>query len=145
MKGGLRYGAFLGTMMIALTRWAPQSAGSVVLWTALTAETIVLERVVVWKRLRLPWFAVGGIGAVFACAMMIPISARGFDILSVGRVSPMSLVLFWWSCWVLAPLSVGMETLRGSPEWRAWSERMEHVTLLDMLALRHIPTRRHDA
>lgn len=97
MKGGLRYGAFLGTMMIALTRWAPQSAGSVVLWTALTAETIVLERVV-WKRLRLPCFAVGGIGAVFACAMMIPISARVFDILSVGRVSPMSLVLFWWSC-----------------------------------------------
>jgi hypothetical protein len=38
-----------------------------------------------------------------------------------------------------------METLRGSPEWRAWYERMEHVTLLDMLALRHIPTRRHDA
>ena len=138
MTAGAKYGFFLAIIFIALTNWAPQPAGSIVLWSAITIETAVLERIV-WKRLRLPWFAAGGVAALIACAAMVPISTRGLDMFSMSRFLPAPLFVLWWICWLLVPLTLGIEALRGSREWRAWSEHMEHVTLRDMLALRHIP------
>ena len=35
---GFKYGLMLGTLMFLLGRWAPQPAGSIVLWSALSAH-----------------------------------------------------------------------------------------------------------
>jgi hypothetical protein len=40
---------------------------------------------------------------------------------------------------LFVPLSIGLESLRNSPEWRAWSARTEHATLWQMITFRHVP------
>jgi hypothetical protein len=135
---GVKYGLFLALLMFALGKWAPQPAGSIVLWTALSVQT-VLGLWITWHRLRLPWFSAGGIAALLVCLAMIPVSARGLNLATIGTELPQLVAVAIWSAVLFVPLSIGLESLRNSPEWRAWSARMERATLWEMITFRHVP------
>jgi hypothetical protein len=135
---GARYGLFLGLLMVALGQWAPQPAGSILLWTMLSVQSGV-GLWIEWHRLRLPWLAAGGIAALAVSLAMIPVSALGFNLATMISALPLPVVVAIWSGVLCVPLSIGLEALRGSAEWRAWAAHMEHATLWDMLTFRHIP------
>lgn len=135
---GLKAGLFFVAMMFVLGRWAPQPAGSVVLWSLFSAGSAV-GAWVVWRRLRLPWFTLGLIIALLVSVAMIPISARGLDLATIADALPLPAAIAIWSALAIVPLSAGLESLRESPEWRAWAARTERATLLEMLTFRHVP------
>jgi hypothetical protein len=134
----VKYGLFLALLMFVLGTLAPQPLGSIVFWTALSVQA-VLGLGITWRRLRLPWFSAGGIAALFVCLAMIPISARGLNLATIGTELPLSVVVAIWSAVMFVPLSIGLEALRDSPEWRAWSARVEHATLWQMITFQHVP------
>lgn len=136
---GVKYGLFLSLLIFALDTWAPQPAGSIVLWTALSVQA-VLGLWIVWRRLRLPWFSAGAIAALLVSLAMIPISARGLNLATIATEMPLLVVVAIWSAVLVVPLSIGAESLRDSPEWRAWSARVERATLWDMITFRHVPS-----
>jgi hypothetical protein len=135
---GATYGLFLGLLMVALGEWAPQPAGSILLWTMLSVQCAVGLRIE-WQRLRLPWLTAGGIAALVVSLAMIPVSALGFNLATMIAALPLPVVVGLWSALLFVPLSIGLESLRGSAEWRAWAAHMEHATVWDMLTFRHIP------
>jgi hypothetical protein len=138
MTAGVKFGLCFGIVMAALTRWAPQPAGSVVFWTIMGAQS-VLSLWIVWRRLRLPWFTIGGVAALLTSLAMIPISARGLNLATIATELPLGLVAAVWSALLFVPLSVGLEALRDSPEWRAWAARTKGATLWEMITFRHVP------
>jgi hypothetical protein len=124
--------------MVALGQWAPQPAGSILLWTMLSVQSAA-GLWIEWRRLRLPWLTAGGIAALLVSLVMIPLSARGLNLATIATALPVPAVVAIWSALLCVPLSVGLETLRASPEWRAWSAHMEHTTVWEMITYRHMP------
>jgi hypothetical protein len=138
---GFKYGLFIASLMFALDEWAPQPTGSMVLWTLLAA--LMLRSLwVASRRLRLPWLAAGGAAGFLVSLAMIPISARGLNVASIATELPLVDVAAIWSALLFVPLCVGLESLRESPEWRAWSARTEHATFWELVTLRHAPRAR---
>ena len=135
---GFKYGLIVGTMMFMLGRWAPQPAGSIVLWSALSAYD-GLSLWIFWHRLRLPWFQAGGVAALLASLTMIPLSARGLDLGTILTELPLPMGVAIWSAILFVPLSIGLEALRGSPDWKALSARSERASLWEMVTFQHVP------
>ncbi len=135
---GIKYGLFLGPLMLVLGEWAPQPVGSIVLWALLTVQS-VLGLWITWRRLRLPWFAAGSVAALLVSLAMIPISARGLNLATIATELPLAEVAAIWSTILFVPLSIGLESLRGSPEWREWSASTERATLWQMITFQHVP------
>ena len=135
---GVKYGLLLAFLMFALGEWAPQPAGSIAFWTALSLQA-ALGLWITWHRLRLPWFSAGAIAALVVCLTMIPVSARGLNLATIATELPLLLVVAIWSAVLFVPLSIGLESLRNSPEWRAWSARVERATLWEIITFRHVP------
>lgn len=135
---GVKYGLFLALLMFALGEWAPQPTGAIVLWTALSVQA-VLGLWITWRRRRLPWFSAGAIAALLVCLAMIPVSARGLNLATIATELPLLVVVAIWSAVLFVPLSIGAKSLRDSPEWRAWSTRVERATLWEMITFRHVP------
>lgn len=127
---GVKCGLLLALLMLALGEWAPQPAGSIVLWTTLSVQA-ALGLWITWHRLRLrlPWVTAGGSAALLLCLAMIPVSARGLNLATIATELPLLVVAAIWSAMLFVPLSTGLEARRNSPEWRAWSARMEGTTL----------------
>ena len=138
MPAAAKYGLLLALLMFALGQWAPQPAGSVVLWTALSVQA-AFGLWIIWHRLRLPWLLAGSIAALLVFLVMIPISARGLNLATIAIELPLLAVVAIWSALLFVPLSLGLESLRKSPEWQAWSAHAEHATLWDMITFRHVP------
>jgi hypothetical protein len=46
---------------------------------------------------------------------------------TIATELPLVVVVAIWSAVLFVPLSIGLESLRNSPEWRAWSERLERA------------------
>ena len=135
---GFKYGLVLGLLMILLGRWAPQPAGSIVLWSALSAQ-IGWGLWITWHRLRLPWFLAGGVAALLASLTMIPLSARGLDLGTILTELPLPVGVAIWSAILFVPLAIGLEALRNSPEWKALSARSERASLWEMMTFQHVP------
>jgi hypothetical protein len=55
---------------------------------------------------------------------------------------PLTDVVLVWSALLFSGLSVGLEALRDSPEWRAWRASTERATLWEILTLQHVPDAR---
>ncbi len=135
---GFKYGLIIGTLMFLLGHWAPQPTGSIVLWSALSAHA-GLGLWITWHRLRLPWFLAGGVAALLASLTMIPLSARGLDLATILTELPLPLAVAIWSAILFVPLAIGLEALRNSPEWKAWSARSERASLWEMITFQHVP------
>jgi hypothetical protein len=133
-----KYGLFFGSLIFAVTEWAPQPAGAIALWTML-AVLMVSSLWITWRRLRLPWFAAGSVAALLVSLAMIPISARGLNLATIAAELPLAEVAAIWSATLFVPLSIGLESLRASPEWRAWSAATERATLWQMITFQHVP------
>jgi len=138
LNPGMKYGLFGALVMLTLGEWVPQPTGSVVLWSALSLQA-VLGFWIIWRRLRLPWLSVGTGAAFLVSAAMIPISARGLNLATLALALPLPLVAAIWIGVLIVPLTVGLESSRNSREWQAWSTRMTHASLWEMLTFRHIP------
>lgn len=138
MSSGLKYGLFLGLLMVALGECPPQPIRSIALWAALSLQAAV-GLWITWRRFRLRWFTFGGAVAFLVSLAMIPVSARGLNLATIATELPLLVVGAIWLCVLFVPLSVGLESLRNSPEWRAWSNRVERATLWDMITFRHVP------
>jgi hypothetical protein len=80
VAAGAKYGIFVGLLMLVLTKWAPQPAGLMLLWAALSVQS-ARALWIAWHRLRLPWFSAGIVAALIVSLAMIPISAAGLDVL----------------------------------------------------------------
>lgn len=141
MSAGVKYGFVLGVLFVLLGQVAPQPAGSVVLWTALSVDAGV-SAWIIWRRLPLPWFRVGMIAALLVSLIMIPISARGLNLATIATELPLPAVIAIWLGALWVPLSIGLESLRDSPEWRAWKAHQEHAGLWDVITFRHVPDMR---
>jgi hypothetical protein len=135
---GFKYGLILGTLMILLSHSAPQPAGSIVMWSALSVQA-AWGLWITWHRLRLPWFLAGGVAALLVSLTMIPLSARGLDLGTIVTESPLPMVVAIWSGLLFVPLAVGLEALRNSPEWKALSARSERASLWEMITFQHVP------
>ena len=138
---GAKYGLCLALLMVALGEWAPQPAGSIVLWTLLSIQAAVGVRLI-WRHLRLPWCTAGGVAALsvfVAMAVLCVSSGRGLNLATIVTVLPLSAVIVIWGAVMFVPLCLGLEALRNSPEWRAWSAHMERASLWEMVTFHHIP------
>ena len=135
---GFKYGLVLGILIPLLGSWAPQPAGSIVLWSALSAQA-GLGLWITWHRLRLPWFLAGGVAALLASLTMIPLSARGLDLGTILTGLPLPMAVAIWSAILFVPLAIGLEALRNSPEWKALSARSERASLWEMITFQHVP------
>jgi hypothetical protein len=140
-RAGLKLGFFLALVMALLFRLAPQPAGSVLFWVLLGIQTARGDWII-WRRLRLPWILAGGVSALFVSGAMIPISIRGLDLATMMVALPLAGVVVVWTALLFVPLSLGLEALRNSPEWRAWASRTERATLWEMLTFQHVPDMR---
>jgi hypothetical protein len=135
---GAYYGVAFAVLMFVLGRWAPQPAGSIVLWSMLSAQ-VALTLWIIWHRLRLPWYSAGGVAALLASLAMIPVSARGLDLATMVTALPLPIVVGIWSAILFVPLAIGLESLRDSPEWRALSAQTKRASLWEMITLGHVP------
>jgi hypothetical protein len=141
MPSGFTYGLFMAGVMFVLTQVAPQPAGSIAFWTALTVQA-AFGGWIIWRRLRLRWFGLGAVSALCLSLVMIPISARGLNLATIATELPLWAVGAIWLGVLFVPLSVGLESWRNTPEWRAWSARGERATLWEVITLRHVPDMR---
>jgi hypothetical protein len=135
---GAYYGVVFAVLMFVLGRWAPQPAGSIVLWSLLSAH-VAFTLWIMWYRLRLPWYSAGCVAALLASLTMIPVSARGLDLATMVTELPLPIVVAIWSAILFVPLAIGLESLRDSPEWRALSEQTKRASLWEMIRFRHVP------
>jgi len=136
---GHKYGLMVVTLIFVLGSWAPQPAGSIVLWSALSAHD-GLSLWITWRhRLWLPWFQAGGVAALLASLTMIPLSARGLDLGTILTELPLPMGVAIWSAILFVPLAMGLEALRDSPEWKALSARSEHASLWEVITFQHVP------
>jgi hypothetical protein len=138
MPASAKYGFLLGLLYAFLLDVFPRPIGSVIVWTEIAIQAAVVE-LIVWRRLRLRWFALGGVVGLLTSVAMIFISARGLDLVTVVGILPVPAVIAVWTGLLFVPLSLGLEAARNSEEWRAWSEQTKNASLIDMLTLRHIP------
>jgi hypothetical protein len=136
-----RLGVFVALVMVLLCQLAPQPSGSTIFWALLTIQNVRCL-LIVWHRLRLPWFAAGCVSALLGTVAMTLISARGLDLATMTTALPLTEVVLIWSALLFPVLSVGLEALRNSPEWRAWRASTERATLWEMLTLQHVPDAR---
>lgn len=135
---GAYYGVALAVLMFVLGRWAPQPAGSIALWSMLSAEA-ALSLWIMWHRLRLPWYSAGCLAALLASLAMIPVSARGLDLATMITELPLPIPVAIWSALLFIPLAIGLESLRDSPEWRALSAQTRRASLWEMITFQHVP------
>jgi len=70
---------------------------------------------------------------------MIGVSARGLDLVTMIPVLPTAFVGSIWLGFLLVPICLGLESLRNSREWQAWSASMGRTRVRDMLLFRHVP------
>src|SRR3954451_1265612 len=84
---GVKYGLLLASLLFVLGTLAPQPAGSIVFWTALSVHA-VFGLGITWRRLRLPSFSAGGLAALFVCLAMISISARRLNLATIATELP---------------------------------------------------------
>jgi|RhiMetdeSRZDD1v2_1073273.scaffolds.fasta_scaffold33417_5 hypothetical protein len=135
MSAGARYGLLLG-LFFGLSDRVPGLA--IVLWAALSIQEAI-GLWITWRRLRLPWFLVGSVAALAVSLVMIPISARGLNLATMIDQLPLPAVVAIWLGIAWVPLSLGLEALRDSPEWRAWRARSEQASLWETITFRHVP------
>jgi hypothetical protein len=134
MLGSAMYGVLLAAAFFALTRLAPQPAGSLVLWLLLAGQ-LSRGAAITWRRTRLP----------FAMAAMLT-GAGAFAILAVatvlGHVFP--LLPVGWAVAVYGLIVAGavcllIESRVHRRKWSQWKSFMEHKSAWDILLGRHIP------
>ena len=135
MSAGAKYGLFLGLLGGFIDR-VPGLA--IAFWTILSIQAAV-GLWITWRRLRLPWLLVGSIAWLAVSLIMIPISARGLNLVTIVNELPLPAVAAIWLGVAWVPLSLGLESLRDSPEWRAWRARADRASLWEMITFRHVP------
>jgi len=135
MSAGAKYGLFLG-LLFGLSDRVPGLA--ILLWTVLSIQAAV-GLWIIWRRLQLPWFLVGSIASLAVSLLMIPISARGLNLATIVGVLPLPAVAAIWLGIAWVPLSLGLESLRDSPELRAWRARADQASLWEVITFRHVP------
>jgi hypothetical protein len=64
-----RLGVFVALVMVLLCQLAPQPRGSTIFWALLTIQNVGCL-LIVWHRLRLPWFAAGCVSALLGTVAM---------------------------------------------------------------------------
>lgn len=141
---GVQYGIVLASLMMVLGEWAPQPAGTILLWTLLSLQ-LAVGTWIAWRRLRLRWFSAGGMAALYAAVSMIDVSARGLTMKTMVIELPHSEIVAFWLAVACVPVSIGIESWRNAPAWRAFSARLETASLWDVLRFHHIPHAMRDA
>jgi hypothetical protein len=134
MAGAFWYGGLLGVLSVVLTRGLAGETGWAV-WWAVVAVQLAIAAAVTWRRTRLALSTTAmALGSIFSVGVVV--AAAG------GRGWPALLRDDWHllvPCLLVAPLLLLAESRLHREQWRHWRAHMTTCSLLDVLALRHIP------
>jgi hypothetical protein len=134
---GVRYGLFLGACMF-LADHAFRPWGWAVFWTVLFVQMVVFE-LVVWRRLRLKYFAVGGLAGIFAAGTVSLYAWQGYQFVDIFARAPWPIVAALVGAFILTPLSIAIESRLKTDAWQAWAARTDRASLWSVLTFQHIP------
>jgi heme A synthase len=141
---GARYGLVVVVPFLSLTLVAPEPWGWTTVWVVLFLQAL-LGSWIVWRRLRLRYFASAGIALIMFNAAMALYSWRGYTPNMIVAREPWPILALMLVAILLVPLSIAAETLVDSPAWQAWRRRMdEQPSIWEMLTFRHVPHVRRD-
>ncbi len=136
MSGSTVYGVILG-ILLATVSTMKNPAGSVILWSLLSAQSAI-GAVIVWRRTGFRFFTAALVLGMGASALIAGLASHGLRLPFVPlawNVGVVGLILSALLCLIL-------ESRRHPDEWRQWRKSAKQRTALDILLFRHIPSLR---
>lgn len=134
MSGSKVYGVILA-LLVGTASAVQNQAGSVILWSLLSAQNAV-GAVVVWRRTGLRFFGMALVLGAVASAFLAGLASHGLQFPFV----PLAWIACIGALILVAPFCLYLESRRHPFEWRQLGQSMKQRSALDILLFRHIPS-----